>query len=90
MVPESEIVTFILGVGVIIFFLLNRNELKYIPASKTLFSGFGVFLVGWTSTIAESFILADFFNYLEHFSYAAGSILILIWCWLLFRNRETV
>jgi hypothetical protein len=90
MVPESEIVTFVLGIGALVFFFFNRIELSHIPSAKILLLAFSLFLTGWTLTIVENFILPDLLNYLEHLSYSLGSFMILIWCWRLFGRRGTV
>ena len=87
MVLESEIITLVLGLGVLIFIFLNRLELKQLPASRILIAAFSMFLAGWSLAIIENFFLPDFLNYLEHASHTIGSILTGFWCWRHFGRK---
>ncbi len=90
MVLESEIITLVLGVGVLIFIWFNRLELKKLPASKILIAAFGMFLAGWSLAIIENSIFPDFLNHLEHVSHSIGSILVALWCWKQFGWKEAL
>ncbi|MGB2631251.1 MAG: hypothetical protein WBD24_07200 [Candidatus Omnitrophota bacterium] len=90
MVHENEVLMFLLGAGVMIFIISNRQRVRSIPASNILFIGYAVLLAGWMLTILEGFFLEKVLNYLEHISYAVSSILIVVWCWKVFgRGRDT-
>jgi len=91
MIQENEIVMLIIGLGVLIFLLGNRSQLKRIPSSDFLLLAFHALLAGWVLTVLEGFLWGDFLNYLEHMSYAAASLLLAAWCWKVFRGkRETI
>ena len=90
MFHENEIVMLLLGVGVLILLLANRIRLKRVPASKILIAGFYILLAGWAMTVLEGFFWEDLLNYLEHICYAASSLLVVIWCWKVFRSKNEV
>ena len=90
MLQENEIVMLILGLGVLIFVLSNRSQLKRFQSSRGLMLGFYFLLAGWLSTVLEGFFGKVFFNYLEHMFYAIGSVSVALWCWEVFgRRKET-
>jgi hypothetical protein len=91
MIHESEIVMLIIGLGVFIFILGNRPQLKRIPYLDWLLAAFHVLLVGWILTVVENILWGEVLNYLEHMCYAAASLLLAVWCWKVFRgNREAI
>ena len=90
MVQQNEIIMLLLGVGVTIFILENRQKLRLVPASRVLISGFCMILAGWILTVLEGFFWRDFLNFLEHFCYAGSSLLMAIWCWKVFRTGKDV
>ena len=88
MVQENEIVMLLLGLGVLIFMLGNRQRIKSIPASNILTACFYTLVTGWVFTVIEGFIWPGFFNLLEHLCYAGSSVLMAVWCWKIFGRRE--
>ena len=88
MIQENEIILLLLGTGVLIFLLGNRQKLKHIPVWKILIAGFCVILAGWVLTVLEGFFWKELFNLLEHACYAGGSILMAVWCFKVFVNRK--
>jgi hypothetical protein len=88
MVRENEIVMLILGLGVMIFILGNRLQLKRIPSADFLLLGFHILLAGWVLTVLEGFFWEELLNYLEHMCYSVGSMLLAAWCWKVFRIRK--
>ena len=89
MIQENEVVMLIIGLGVLIFVLVNRSQLKRIKSSATLILGFCFLLVGWVLTVLEGFCWKVLLNYLEHMCYAAGSVSLAAWCWTVFgRSKE--
>ncbi len=53
MTQENEIITLLLGIGVMIFILANNRKVKRIPVAIILIAGFYVLLAGWVLTILE-------------------------------------
>ena len=89
MVQENEVVMIVLGLGVLLFILGNRSQLKRIESSATLILGFCFLLLGWALTVLEGFCWEVLLNYLEHMCYAAGSASLAAWCCTLFgRSKE--
>ena len=89
MVQENEIVMLLLGIGVLIFILGNRFQLRRLPSSSILITGFCILLVGWTLTVLEGFFWTELLNFIEHFCYAASSVLLATWSWKVFgRSKE--
>ena len=88
MVRESELITFMVGVGVVLFIWLNRRRISQIPGSTWLmFSYFAIF-TGWSLTLAKGFVLPEFLNILEHLCYMAGSATAAVWCWIVLIKGE--
>jgi len=90
MFHENEIVMLLLGVGVLILVLANRIRLKRVPESKILIAGFYILLAGWAMTVLEGFFWENLLNYLEHICYVGSSLLVVIWCWKVFRGKNEV
>ena len=84
MIQQNEIIMLLLGIGCMIFILVNNQKVKRIPAARTLIAGFYVLLAGYVLTILEGLFWKDFLNVLEHICYTASSILLVVWCWKIF------
>jgi len=84
MIQQNEIIMLLLGIGCMIFILVNKQKVKRIPLAKLLIAGFYVLLAGYVLTILEGLFWKDFLNVLEHICYTASSILMAVWCWKLF------
>jgi len=84
MIQQNEIIMLLLGIGCMIFILVNKQKVKRIPLAKLLIAGFYVLLAGYVLTILEGLFWMDFLNVLEHICYTTSSILMAVWCWKLF------
>ena len=80
MIYENEIVMLVLGLGVLVFVLANREHLRRVPSFKVLIIGFCVLIVAWLVTVLEGFFWKAYFNFVEHACYAASGVLIAFWC----------
>jgi len=87
MIHENEIVMLIIGLGVLIFLLGNRAQLKRIPSADFPLLAFYMLLAGWVLTVLEGFFWGELLNYLEHMSYAVASFLLVVWCWKVLWRR---
>jgi hypothetical protein len=56
-----------------------RREVRRVPEWPLLLAGVGFLIVGSTATIVEHFVAYDFFNTLEHASYLAQSLMLMLW-----------
>ncbi len=88
MIQQNEIIMLLLGIGCMIFILVNKQKVKRIPVAKTLIAGFYVLLAGYVLTILEGLFLKDLLNVLEHICYASSSILMADWCWKIFAYKK--
>lgn len=88
MFRENEVVMLILGVGVLFFIIMNTSRLTNVYSWKLLIAGYCVLLSGWIFTVLEEFFIGQFLNYLEHTSYLASSILLLVWCYKFARRSS--
>jgi len=84
MIQENEIIMLLLGIGCMIFILVNKQKVKRIPVANILIAGFYVLLAGYFLTILEGLFWKDFLNVLEHICYTASSILMAVWAWKIF------
>lgn len=84
MIYVDEVIMFILGLGVLIFVVLNYFHLKRIPSFLVLLAGFCLLVVGWALTVLEGFFWYSSLNFLEHLCYAVSGIVVAIWCWSAF------
>ena len=88
MIQQNEIIMLLLGIGCMIFILLNKQKVKRIPLGSFLYAGFCGLLAGYVFTIIEGFFWNDFLNVMEHICYTASSILLAVWCWKIFSYRK--
>ena len=83
MIEQNELITFLIGSGVVLFLWLNRRRIVRIPGYNWLLYSFMAFFTGWCLTILEGFVLHDLMNVLEHFCYMVSSITAAVWCWFI-------
>jgi len=88
MIQENEVVMLLLGVIVLIFMLGNRPPLKRLPAWSVLLAAFCTLVGGWTLTVLEGFFWTQWLNLAEHVCYAANSVLVAVWCWMVFTRAQ--
>ena len=84
---EKELIIFLFSTGVLFFVLVQRSQLRRLPAGTILLTWFYFFWAGWGFTVIEDLFWGTFFNYLEHFCYMVGSLLIAAWSWAVFGRR---
>jgi hypothetical protein len=81
MIQENEVIMVVLGIGVSIFVLVSRLQLKRVPSFEILIIGFSSLVAGWVLTVLEGFFWEESLNFLEHMCYAMSSIFVTAWCW---------
>ncbi len=87
MIQENELITFILCVGALTFFLINYSKMRSLPASLIFIISFILFSMGWFFTVIEGIIFEDIFNLIEHVCYICSSLMMLIWALIFFKKR---
>ncbi len=88
MIQENEVVTLILAVIVLFFIITNRVLLRRLVAAKIMIASFCMLLAGYILTILEGFFWGTWLNLGEHICYAASSLLLFIWCWMLLVKKK--
>ena len=89
MIEENEVIRLLLGLGVLVYALSVRSRLMRVPRCSILFGAFTVLLGGWTLTVLEGLIWEASLNALEHLCYAVSAILLLWWCWQVFKREAS-
>ena len=87
-IQESEITKLLFGIGVLIYFFLSKKKLKEMPHSALLFYAYIIVFIGWILTVLEGFFYEDLLNQIEHAAYTMSSVLLCIWCYLVFLKRD--
>jgi hypothetical protein len=90
MVQEDEIIMLVLGVGALLFIIINYARLKHYPSINTLITGFCFSLLAWMLTVLEGFLLETALNFAEHFCYLASAVCVALWMYkTLATSKET-
>jgi len=76
---ETEIINMALGIASAPFFLFGSRSRK-VHGGKLLHAGFFLVVGALFFTVAEEYFLSDFFNLLEHISFAFAGILFAAGC----------
>ena len=88
MIPESKILEILIALGVLIFILINHSRIKKIPNSNILLSAFSFLFFNNIFAILEELFLGDLLNIIQHSCLAISSILLTIWCLIVFTKRR--
>ena len=87
-VDESKIIIWIIGVSFLLFLVANRKQMGNLPKNKLFLMGYYILFAGWNFDILETFVLKEFFNLIQHLCFSVSSIILAIWCWLIFVKEE--
>lgn len=88
MYQENEIINLISGlVSLLIIFSISRT--KGLPRFRFFYAGYFAILLAYALTIIEGFAFHDFFDLLEHLSYALSGMLFAAGCWSISRMART-
>ena len=88
MIQENEFITFVICVGVLIFFIVNYQKLKKLIGYKLFLTSFILYTCAWCFTVIEGFILEVVFNFIEHLCYISSSVAMVSWILIAFRKRK--
>jgi len=88
MIQEEELITFILCLGALSFFIINYAKLKSLPGFRMIIISFTLFTMGWYFTVIEGIIFEEVFNLIEHLCYICSSITMFIWTLIFFKKRS--
>ena len=79
MIQENEAIQLLLGIGALIFILVNRRRLRGRPGSRALQWAVVLMVAGWACTVLEGYVWPGALNLVEHACYLAASALVLLW-----------
>lgn len=88
MVQENEIITLLLGIGLLMLIIYNYSNLKNLDSFTLLFGSIVIAIIGWGLTILEEFYFEEFLNLLEHLCYLLSTIFLVIWIWIIFKKKR--
>ncbi len=84
LVETSELILLLMGIGVIVFVLINFDRLRSLPHMGTLLLAIFALLLSWIVTVLEGFFLSNFLNLVEHSLYALASLFAMVWAWFVY------
>jgi hypothetical protein len=79
MIQENEILSAILGAGVLHFIIITYTELKDNPSIGLLVPAFCLLFSAWVLSILEAFFGESYINCLEHILYFFSALCLLVW-----------
>lgn len=88
MVRENEILSLLLGAGVLHFVILKISELKLNPTIGLLVPAFCMFFSAGVFNLAGTFFLETLFNLLEHLFYLFSALFLFAWALRLPLGKE--
>ena len=88
MIQGNEIVMLCLGIGGLIFLWRNRQQFDRLPYAKILILSYCILFLGWLLTVLEGFFWSNFLNYMEHTCYAVSAIIVALWFFVIFNQKE--
>jgi hypothetical protein len=88
MILQNELVTLILGLAALAFFVVGRARIKNLPRWRLFLLAFAALSAAWVLTVAEGFFLPTALNLIEHICYAVSSIAFALWCWRISSDHQ--
>ncbi len=88
-IQESEIIKLLFGLGVLIYFFITKKKIIELPHHNLLFFAYIIVFSGWVLTVMEGFFYEQFINLIEHSCYTASTVLLTLWCYLVFIKGDT-
>jgi hypothetical protein len=79
MLAENEVLSFLLTLGILAFFLANLQRVQNLPGSAYQLGGILAYLTALIFTLLEGFAWADGFNFLEHLGYLICGLFLAAW-----------
>jgi hypothetical protein len=83
-IQESEVIKLLFGVGVLIYFFITKKKILELPHHNLLFFAYIIVFLGWVITVLEGLFYEQLLNLIEHSCYTASSLILCLWCYLVF------
>lgn len=78
---QTELITFLCGLGVAVFVALSRRRAEQLQHWRPLLLAFYFLFAGWTVRVTKVLLRAPQLGTVEHVCYAASALLLAGWCW---------
>ena len=88
MIQENELVTFMICIGVLLFFIVNYQKLKKLSGYSLFLTSFILYTCAWCFTVIEGIIFEEVFNLIEHICYISSSSFMVVWILIVFWKRK--
>jgi len=85
---ERELLTFLIGLTVILVTLLQRQKLNLFPGLRLPFIAFCLLTLSTLAHLLDNTHSFEVFSFLEHALYALSAAVIAIWVYSLRSNRS--
>jgi hypothetical protein len=85
---ENEVVSFLLSLGILLFFLANLARIRQIDGYRWLLGSFLAYVIALAFTLLEGVTWEQGFNFLEHLSYLVSAALLAVWIAQLVRLKR--
>ena len=79
MIQENEILSAILGAGVLHFIIITYAELKKNSSIGLLVPAFGMLFSAWMVGVIGAFLWGTYMNYIEHILYFFSALCLILW-----------
>ncbi len=86
MVRIPEVVTWVIGLAVLLFSIVQYRYLRRLPYYIFLALSYGAMMLAWTLTILEGFFWETLLNVLEHGFMLVSVVLLAVWCFRVMRK----
>jgi len=88
-IQESEVIKLLFGIGVLIYFFITKKKLFELPHHNLLFFAYIIVFSGWILTVMEGFFCEQLLNIIEHTCYTISTVILSLWCYLVFIKGDT-
>jgi hypothetical protein len=85
---ENEIVSLLLSLGILLFFLANLARIREIGGYRYLLGSLLAYIIAMIFTLLESITWEMGFNFLEHLAYLVSAALLAAWIARLARPKR--
>lgn len=76
---ENEIVSLLLSLGILLFFLANLGRIRQIDGYHYLLGSFLAYITAMIFTLLETVAVEQALNFLEHLGYLVSAVLLAAW-----------
>ncbi len=90
MIQANELLTLIFSIGLWVFIISHKEQMKKIPYYKLFLIAVIALTFAWVSSILEGFVWLSVMDMIKHFSSAISSLFFAVWGYHVFTDRYEV